>query len=159
MVVFVPFDGSDLSKTALLHASRSSALYEVDTLAFTVIPTGPKYARENGWVGRTEPFDRETIVSRLRECVATLAPDATFEHAVVGEHSSAGTISSRLRRAARQQDTSAIFIGSKKAGHTIIGTTSVGGRVAFEDAYDIAIIRNTLPEAEDVDVLRGSTMV
>lgn len=150
MVVLVPFDGSDLSKTALLHASRASGLYEDSILAFTVIPDGPEYAREHGWISDTEPYDRDTVVSRLREWVAELAPDAAFEYAVVGRRSSAGTISSQLRREARQRDTSAIFIGSENAGHSIIGTTSVGGRVAFEDAYDIAIIRNTLPEAERV---------
>jgi len=156
MVVFVPFDGSDLSKTALLHASRASNLYEVSTLAFTVIPNNPNYAREKGWIDDTEPFDRETVVSRLRECVGALAPDATFDYETVGRHSSAGIISSRLRRVARQRDTSAIFVGSEKAGHSIIGTTSVGGRVAFEDEYDIAIIRNVLSEVEDVTVLGGS---
>lgn len=150
MVVLVPFDGSDLSKTALLHAYRASGLYEDSTLAFAVIPDGPEYAREQGWIDKTESYDRETVVSRLREWVAELAPDAAFDFAIVGRRASAGTISSRLRREARQRDTSAIFIGSENAGHSIIGTTSVGGRVAFEDAYDIAIIRNTLPEAERV---------
>lgn len=148
MVVIVPFDGSVLSKTALLHAIQTSELYETTTLAVTVIPDrNAGYARENGWISSTEPFDRETIVSRLREQVAELAPEAEFEHIVVDKHAQSGTISSRIRRFARNRDTSAIFIGSENAGRSLVGLKSVGGRVTFEHAYDIGIIRNPLPEA------------
>ena len=152
MVVIVPFDGSALAETALMHASRAAVLYEESVLAVTVIPNrNAKYARENGWIAADEPFDGETIRSRLREQVAAIAPDADFEHVVVDKYASSGTISGRIRRLASQRNTSAIFIGSKNAGHSIIGTASVGGRVAFEDAYDIAIIRNPLPKAEGID--------
>ena len=152
MVVIVPFDGSVLSKTALLHGGRASELYEEATVAVTVIPKRKaEYARENGWIAEGEAFDMETIVSRLREQVADIDPDAGFEHLLVDRYASSGTISSRIRRFARQRDTSAIFIGSENAGHSMIGTTSVGGRVAFEGAYDIAIIRNPHPTVMDRD--------
>jgi len=150
MVVIVPFDGSVLSKTALLYGVRASGLYEETTIAVTVIPRQKaEYARENDWIAENEAFDRETIVSRLRERVKGVAPEAGFEHLVVDRYASSGTISSRIRRFARERDTSAIFIGSKNAGHSMIGTTSVGGRVAFEGAYDIAIIRNPHPTVVD----------
>lgn len=149
MVVITPFDCSVLSKTALLHASRASELYNETPLAVTVIPNrNAEYARENGWITGTEEFDKETIVSRLRRKVAELAPEADFEHIVVDRYAPSGTISNRIRSLARDRETSAIFIGSENAGHSIIGTASVGGRVAFAHAYDIAIIRNPLPEAE-----------
>jgi len=150
MVVIIPFDGSVLSRTALLHGTRASKLYEERPLAVTVIPdqnTG--YARENGWITGTEEFDRETIASRLRGQVEEIAPEADFKYVVVDKYAPSGTISSRIRRFARNQDTSAIFIGSENAGHSIIGTASVGGRVAFEGAYDIAIIRNPHPDIEE----------
>ncbi len=150
MVVIVPFDGSVLSKTALLYGERASGLYEETTIAVTVIPRQKaEYARENDWIAENEAFDRETIVSRLRERVKGVAPEAVFEHLVVDRYASSGTISSRIRRFARERDTSAIFIGSKNAGHSMIGTTSVGGRVAFEGAYDIAVIRNPHPTVVD----------
>ncbi|WP_435115663.1 universal stress protein [Halolamina sp. C58] len=147
MVVIVPFDGSALSKTALLHAERASELYDESPVAVAVIPRhNTEYARENGWISEEETFDEETVVSHLREQVAAVDPDIDFEHLLVDRYASSGTISSRIRRFARNRGTVAIFIGSENAGHSMIGTTSVGGRVAFEGAYDIAIIRNVHPE-------------
>ena len=151
MVVLVPFDGSVLSKSALLHAERASKLYEESLLAVTVVPRqNAEYARENGWITEDEEFDRDTIVSRLEAQVSEIAPEAAFEHIFVDRYSSSGTISSRIRRVARKRDTAAIFIGSKNAGHSIIGAASVGGRVAHEDAYDLAIIRTPLPTVESM---------
>ncbi|WP_247730473.1 universal stress protein [Halovivax limisalsi] len=149
MVLLIPYDGSALSKTALLHAARSATLYEQTPLAVTVIPdSNAAYARENGWIAEHETFDRATIVSRLREQVAELAPEADFEYIFVDRAAPSGTISNRIREFARERETAAIFIGSENAGHTMLGMDSVGGRVAFEHAADIAIIRNSLPEVE-----------
>ncbi|WP_435066777.1 universal stress protein [Haloplanus sp. C73] len=87
MVILVPFDGSTLSRTALLHASRSAGLYNEAPLAVTAIPDGnADYARRKGWLTESESFDRKTIVSRLREQVAELAPDADFEYVLVDAH-------------------------------------------------------------------------
>ncbi|WP_161973147.1 universal stress protein [Halostella litorea] len=149
MVVIVPFDGSTLSKSALLHGLRASGLYQDDLLAVTVIPDrNAGYARENGWLTDEEEFDKELIVSRLRQQVAQIAPEAEFKHITVDRYATSGTISSRIRRLARDLDTSAIFIGSENAGHSFLGPESVGGRVAYENAYDIAIIRNPIPEID-----------
>jgi len=149
MVVIIPFDGSVLSKTALLHGARASSLYEEHPIAVTVIPRrNTDYARENGWISSTEEFDEETIVSRLRGQVEEISPEARFKHIFVDRYAPSGTISNRIRRFARKQDTSAIFVGSKNAGHSIIGLNSVGGRVTFEEDCDIAIIRNPHPDVE-----------
>lgn len=149
MVILVPFDGSTLARTALLHASRSSDLYNEAPLVVTVVPDGNvTYARQKGWLTDSESFDRETIVSRLREQVAELAPDADFEYVLVDEHAPPGTMSNRIRQLARTRDASAIFVGSENAGFSRLGTESIGGRIAFEKDRDIAIIRNPLPEIE-----------
>ena len=149
MVILVPFDGSTLARTALLHASRSSDIYKQTPLVVTVIPNGnTAYARRKGWLTNSESFDTDTVVSRLREQVAELAPDADFEYVLVDEHAPPGTMSSRLRQLARTHDAVAIFVGSENAGHSRLGTQSVAGRVVFEKGCDIAVIRNPLPEAE-----------
>lgn len=150
MVILVPFDGSMLSRTALFHAYRASGNYNEMTLVVTVIPDGNEdYAREKGWLSSSKPFDRATIISRLREQVAELAPDADFEYILVGRHAPPGTMSNRIRQLARTRDASAIFIGSENAGHSRLGTESIGGRVAFEADCDISLIRNVLPQIED----------
>ena len=149
MVVVVPFDGSALSKSALLHAAWSAELYHETPVAVTIIPDkDTAYAQEKGWLSSTETFDIDTIVFHLREQVRDLAPAAEFEYVVVGKYAPSGTITSRIRRFARTHDTSAIFIGSENAGSSVLGLDSVGRRIAAEKAYDIVIIRNTLPEVE-----------
>jgi nucleotide-binding universal stress UspA family protein len=147
MVIIAPFDGSALSKTALLHAVQSSELYDETPLAVTIIPSrNVSYARKKGWIASDEGFDKQTILSRLRGQVMDVAPKARFEHLVVDKYAQSGSISNRLRRFARTRNTSAIFIGSGKAGRSFLGNDSVGGRLVFEYAYDVAIIRNPLPE-------------
>jgi nucleotide-binding universal stress UspA family protein len=149
MAIVVPFDGTALSETALLHAHNSSKLYEQPVIAVTVIPSEDKdYAREHGWITEEEEFDKETITSRLQQQVKEICPDADFEYISVPRTSSSGTISSRLRRFAKDRDASAVFIGSENAGRLVIGITSVGGRVAADLDYDVAIFREALPETE-----------
>ena len=156
MVLVTPYDGSTLSRTALIHAARASELYGERALAVTIVPSqNTSYAREKGWIGNDEEFDKETILSRLRGEVKEIAPEAGFEHLVVEKYAQSGMVSNRIRRLARNRDTSAIFIGSDKAGHSFIGNDSVGGQLVFEHAYDIAITRNPLPEAESGPVKAG----
>jgi nucleotide-binding universal stress UspA family protein len=150
MVVIVPFDGTELAKTALLHADHSSEMYADAVIAVAVIPKeNEKYAREHGWIGDGEPFDKETIVKRLRREVCAITEDANFEYLTVPRYSSSGAISSQIRRFAKNQDASAVFIGSGNAGNMVIGMDSVGGRVASDSDYDVAIFREPLPEIEE----------
>ncbi|MGM0590711.1 MAG: universal stress protein [Halobacteriota archaeon] len=149
MVVLIPFDGSTLSRTALKHGSHAANLYEESILAVSVIPDrNATYAREHDWITGDEAFEIETIVSRLRRQVAQIAPEAEFKHIVVDRYAPSGTIANHIRRLARNLDVSAIFIGSQNAARSVLGTKSVGGQVAYEDDYDIVIIRNPMPEPE-----------
>jgi nucleotide-binding universal stress UspA family protein len=147
MVIVVPFDGTELATTALLHAENASELYAEPVVAVTAIPRGNvEYARERGWLSADEPFDMESIVTRLREQVAEAVPESEFRHLSVPRYSSSGMISSQLRRFAKDRDASAVFIGSENAGRIVVGMGSVGGRVAADLGYDVAIIRRPLPE-------------
>jgi len=151
MVKIVPFDGSVLSKSALVHAERVSDLYDETIHVVTIIPRqNTSYARENGWISETEEFDTQKIVSRLKDHIAAIAPEADFEHVLVDRYAASGTVSSRIRRIIRNRDTASIFIGSKNAGHSIIGTSSVGGRVAYEGDYDIVIVRNAVADIKGI---------
>lgn len=142
MVIVVPFDGGALSVAALQHAEHAAKLYDVSVVAVTVVPVDDvDYARERGWISRDEAFAVQTIVTRLRDQVTEICPEATFDYIPAGAYTSSGTISSKIRRYARDNEASAVFIGSENAGRMVIGITSVGGRVAADLDYDVAIIR------------------
>lgn len=147
MPIIVPFDGSELSKSALLHGLNSGNLYQDNLLAVSVIPDGDtQYAREKGWITTDEEFDNELIVSRLRKQVVDIAPEADFKHISVSRYAPTGVIAKRIRHIIRDRDTSAVFIGSENAGHHTQGAESIGGRVMSDDNCNITIIRNTVAE-------------
>ena len=149
MVIVVPFDGSELATTALLHAENASKLDANPVVAVTAVPRGNAgYASDREWIADGARFDMETIVAHLREQVTDVVPESEFRHLPVPRYSSSGAISSQLRRFAKDLDASAVFIGSENAGRIVVGMGSVGGRVAADPEYDVAIIRQPLPEAE-----------
>jgi len=146
MTLVVPFDGSDLAKTALVRAAEFGSVFEKRVLAASVIPKrNAEYAREQGWIADGEDFDRDAIVSTLHREVTDLCPSADFHHEVVGRFAPPGTIASRLRRIARESDASMVFLGSENAGELVTSLSSVGSTVAAADAYDVVIVRHHRP--------------
>jgi nucleotide-binding universal stress UspA family protein len=142
----VPFDGSDLAETALVRAREFSEVLAERVVAVTVVPRGnTEYARDQGWIGHDEPFEMETVVTTLHRQALGLVTDADFNHIVVDKYAPAGTIASRLRRFAKKEDASMVFIGSDNAGRMVTGVGSVGASVGAEQTYDVVIIRNTAP--------------
>jgi nucleotide-binding universal stress UspA family protein len=145
MTLVVPFDGSDLAEAALVRATEFGSVFDEDVLAVSVIPKGNKeYARKHGWIGQDEEFDLESVVSTLHEQVVSLCPSADFRHKVVDRHAPSGSIAKRLRKVAREEDASMVFLGSENAGRLVSGM-SVGSTVATDDAYDVVIVRHRSP--------------
>jgi nucleotide-binding universal stress UspA family protein len=146
MTLVVPFDGSDLAEAALVRATEFGNVFEEDVLAVSVIPNGnTEYAREHGWIGQDEEFDLESVVSTLHEQVVNLCPSADFRHKVVDRYAPSGSISKRLRKVAREEDASMVFLGSENAGHLVSAVSSVGSSVAADEAYDVVIVRDRSP--------------
>jgi len=146
MTLIVPFDGSKLAEAALVRATEFGNVFGEEVLAVSVIPKGnTNYAREHGWIGQDEEFDLESIIATLHKQVADLCPSADFRHKVVGRSAPAGTIAKRLRKMAREEDASMVFIGSENAGHIVSSIGSVGSTVATDDAYDVVIVRHRSP--------------
>ena len=144
MTLVVPFDGSDLSRAALVRARQFASVFEENVIAISVIPRGnTDYARERGWIGPTERYDHDAVLETLRESAAECCPSAEFRHDTVDRNSPRGTISNCLRRMARDADASMVFIGSENAGRIVSALSSVGASVAAEDAYDVVIVRHT----------------
>ncbi|OVE83083.1 universal stress protein [Natronolimnobius baerhuensis] len=146
MTLVVPFDGSQLSETALVRATEFGNVFDEIVLAVSVIPKGnTKYARERGWIGSKDDFEMETVVSRLHTQVTSLCPSANFRHTVVDRYAPSGSIAKQLRRVARIEDASMVFIGSENAGQFVSAVSSVGGNVATDTGYDVVIVRHHRP--------------
>jgi len=146
MTLVVPFDGSDLAEAALVRATEFSVTFDEKVLAISVIPSGDsEYARDHGWIAPDEEFDMATVVSNLHEQVTDLCPAADFRHEVVGKYAPAGAIAKRIRKIARREDASMVFIGSDNAGHIVTSVTSVGESIASGDEYDVVLVRDRSP--------------
>lgn len=146
MTLVVPFDGSQLAETALVRAGEFGVVFDEGVVAMTVIrANNADYAREHDWLGPDESFDIQTIVERLTERVNELAPNADFRYEVVGRYTSQGGIGNSLRRLAREEGASMVFIGSENAGNIVSSVSSVGSTVAAGDFYDVVIVRHAQP--------------
>jgi nucleotide-binding universal stress UspA family protein len=148
MTLVVPFDGTELSEAALVRASEFGAVFDEPVLAVAVVPKGnDDYACEKGWLDPGESFDLDAIVAHLRNRVEALAPEAAFHHEVVDRYAARGTISSRIRRVARDEDAGMVFVGSENAGRLVTSITSVGSSVASDQSYDVVIVRKREPSS------------
>ncbi|WP_128476655.1 universal stress protein [Halorussus pelagicus] len=146
MSILVPFDGSDLAVAALVRATTLGDAFDETVVAVTIIPErDAEYARDHDWLGPNEEFDMGEIVAQLHEQVADVAPEADFHHEVVGRYASAGRIAKKLRRTAKSADASLVAIGSDNAGHMVSSIHSVGSSVASDEAFDVLIVRSSLP--------------
>jgi hypothetical protein len=111
----------------------------------SVIPKhNAEYARTRGWIGESEPFDAETVVSSLRAEVAKLAPEAEFHYEYADRYAPTGTIASRIRKFAKANDAGIVIVGSRNAGRLVSGIT-VGQTVAGDRAYDAMIVSQPMP--------------
>jgi len=145
MTLVVPFDGSDLSKAALVRAAQFQEVLDEDVLVVSAIPRGNEtYARNKGWLGSKESFDAEVIVERLRTPVADLHADAEFHHIFVDRYAPRGEVANALRKFAREHDASIVFVGSENAGRIVTGLT-VGRSVAADTSYDTMLISAVRP--------------
>lgn len=146
MTLLVPFDGSELAEAALVRATEFETVFDEDVLAVSVIPKeNHDYARDRNWIDSDAAFDMESVVSTLHKQVTNLCPSADFRHKVVDRYAPSGSISKCLRKVAREEDASMVFIGSENAGHLVTAVSSVGGAVATDSAYDVVIVRDRSP--------------
>jgi len=146
MTLVVPFDGSTLAEAALVRATAFGTVFDEDVLAVSVIPKGnAKYARERDWLEQNEEFDMQSVITTLHEQVTDLCPSSDFRHKVVSHSAPTGLIAKQLRKVARKEDASMVFIGSENAGHIVASVSSVGRKVVTGDSYDVVIVRNRKP--------------
>lgn len=146
MTLVVPFDGSELSRAALVRATQFEQILDEGIVAVTVIPNDhAEYAAERGWITRGESFDPQTIVANLEEQVERISPRAAFEYVVVDRHAQSGRIATAIREFAKRHNAGIVFLGSENAGRYVRSVSSVGGTIAADQAYDTMIVTNTSP--------------
>lgn len=150
MTIIVPFDGTDISASALDRAVELGGALDEQIEVVTVVPKGnEQFARDRGWLDG-EGYDHETVKARLSRQVRRLAPGSSFEILTVGPYAPPGTIANRIRRYAKARDATLVVVGSENAGRISTNLSSVAGTVATERAYDVLIVRNRWISAEDV---------
>ncbi|XGI82957.1 universal stress protein [Halorutilales archaeon Cl-col2-1] len=146
MIALVPFDASDLSKAALRRAKEyADALGDWVIVAASVVPDDERYVRSRGWIDEGDGFSLERAAEYLEDEVAEIAPNAAFEHSVIGGYSTKGSIATELGSVIREYDPSIIFIGSDNVGRIATPVTSVGGRAASAGDYDVYVVRKQKP--------------
>lgn len=160
MLFVVPFDGGDLSEAALSKAKLYSiALEEAprpitrelfggdypDLVAVSVVPDSKHYAREQGWIGSEDSFNRRAVAEKLHRQVTDIAPSANFQTVRVDSEATTGTIALALKRTAAELGATDLFIGSENAGRIVTSITSVGSSVSADERFDVHIVRRRLP--------------
>lgn len=143
MTFVVPFDGSELAAAALQTAVAYGDALEADVVAVSVVPERKRYAREKGWIDEDEPYDVERVLEDLRERVAEVAPDATFEYERIREFPPAEGIADRIERLALEHDVTVMFLGSDNVGRVVTPLTSVAVNVTAAKTYDVHVVRDT----------------
>lgn len=146
MTLLVPFDGSPLAETALERAARFGDLTNEEVLAVTVVPETASYARDRGWLDPDEQFDPDRIADRFERRVGLLAPEARFE-AVTPDDVEGSTVTMdvirTIRKTARDEDASVLFVGSDNVGRVTGPLASVGDPIAADQRYDVHIVRHS----------------
>lgn len=149
MTLLVPFDGSDLSEAALERATEFASFMDADLLVLSVVPEDEEYARERGWIGVGEGFNRTLVEGTLEDRAHRIAPDATFRAETPAEVASTASITvdvvRTIRDVADEVDAEIVFVGSENAGRVSTPITSVGRPLSDDPRYDVHIVRHADP--------------
>ncbi|AQL44234.1 universal stress protein [Halorientalis sp. IM1011] len=147
MTLLVPFDGSDLSRSALKRASEFADYRGEEVVALTIIPDDEAFAQERGWIEAGETYDPTAVSDEFERTVQEVAPNATYrcEHPETSDSMTATVIDDitrTIRHVADDVDASIVFIGSENAGRVSTPVTSVGSPVSEDPRYDVHIVRH-----------------
>jgi nucleotide-binding universal stress UspA family protein len=144
MKFLVAYDGSPLSKSALLRAADFAETGDATVHAVTIVPEDGALARERGWIGVDGAFDIDRIETAIRGEVRGFIPDARVHAIAVEKHAAHGRITRKIRSLAREIGARVLFVGSESAGHLVTGLSSVGQGVAYGE-YDLHVVRRPHP--------------
>ena len=147
MTLLAPYDGSDLSKTAVKRATEFADYRGEEVAVLTVVPEDEAFAVERDWITPGEEYDPADIERRFEREVQAIAPETTFrterpdESAAVAA-TTINDITRKIREVARNLDASIVFVGSDNAGRVSTPVTSVGSPISEDPEYDVHIVRH-----------------
>jgi nucleotide-binding universal stress UspA family protein len=147
MTLLAPYDGSDLSKTAVKRATEFADYRGEEVVVLTVVPEDEAFAVERDWITPGEEYDPADIERRFEREVQEIAPETTFrterpdESAAVAA-TTINDITRKIREVARNLDASIVFVGSDNAGRVSTPVTSVGSPISEDPEYDVHIVRH-----------------
>ncbi|MGM0397713.1 MAG: universal stress protein [Halobacteriota archaeon] len=138
----VAYDGTPITDAALARARTVAEGVDGAVTAVTILPQGnTAYARERGWIGDDEPWERDSILDGLRNSVDSVAPSATFVFRMVDRYAPRGKIGRVLRTTAETADVDVLVIGTENAGRVFTTLTTVTQSVA-NGTYDLHVVRS-----------------
>lgn len=156
MTYLVPYDGSDLADAALATARDHARADGRDLVAVVVIPrSNVRYAREKGWLDEGQSFDREAIEDGLESRARSIAPEVGFKVADVDRFGHRARIANAVGRVAARVDVHTVYLGSEKAGGSVVPSNSVGGDIANDPDVDIHVVRSAEELGRRVDSEMG----
>jgi nucleotide-binding universal stress UspA family protein len=145
MTFLVPYDGSDLSRAALVRAVEyGDALGEPVTVTAVLPEDDWGYARTKRWVGEDEAYDPEAVEEQLTEEVRAVDEDVSVRTEVIAEVTP-GRVARRIESVASEVCPSVVFLGSENAGQIVTPISSVGSEVAADAEYDVHVVRHWSP--------------
>jgi nucleotide-binding universal stress UspA family protein len=145
MTILAPYDGSDLSRTAVNRAAEFADYRDEGALVLTVIPDDSTFALQRGWIDEGEQYDPTAVEARFRTEIESIAPEATFQTERPDSPAPAAAardnVARTIRRVAAEVDASILFIGSDNAGRVSTPADSVGSPISTDAEYDVHIVR------------------
>jgi nucleotide-binding universal stress UspA family protein len=145
MTFLVPYDGSDLSRAALVRAVEYAEALGEPVTAVVVLPEDDRgYAREKRWIGEDEAYDPETVGEEITEEVHSVDEDVSVRTEVIADVT-ADHVARRIKSLAGAIQPSVVFLGSENAGQVVAPVSSVGSGVAADAEYDVHIVRHWSP--------------
>jgi len=147
MTLLVPFDDSELSRTALERAGEFAALRDEEIVVLTVVPDDEAFAVERGWIDPDGALDIDQVCAEFEQEVREIDDSVTFrcERPDASDALTATTIDDitrTIRTVAEELDVSIVFIGSENAGLASMEEHSVGSPISTDPRYDVHIVRH-----------------
>ncbi len=146
MTLLAPYDGTELSRTAVQRATEFASYRDEPVVVLTVIPDDREFAIERDWIDNDESYDPTKVEDRFRAEIADVAPEATFRIERPDEPSAVAAtthdeIIRTIRTVATEIEPSVLFIGSDNAGRISAPPNSVGSPISTDADYDVHIVR------------------
>jgi nucleotide-binding universal stress UspA family protein len=146
VTLLVPYDASDLSKTALARAQNYAEFAGDDLVALVVIPDEPGYAHRHGWLDPEDTFDVGVVERKLTQEIQDVAPDAQVRVEFVENTEPVAdttmVVVRTIKEVASDVGARIVFLGSQNAGKVTAPLASVGSPIADDARYDVHIVRH-----------------